>query len=80
MTLRPEQIGDRGQRYEVRFFTKDDNQDVDPHRVMGWAPTPGGARDMVKVWMRRPSTACVWVVDRQPDAPINEYSEKPDAD
>ena len=64
MTLRPEQIGDRGQRYEVRY--RDDRTLPDQMRPIGWTNDLEDARSMAAGWLLRKTPGLVVrVVDRQ---------------
>lgn len=63
MTLPQAQVGDRDQRYEVRFTTKGDAAE----HVLGWHDEPEGAQRMADGWTKRPSTGRAWVVDRAAD-------------
>lgn len=63
MTLAVERIGDKGQRYEVRYF---DYDGVEPrsHKTLGWTDDAGHADAMVRSWRLRPSVSHVWLCDR----------------
>jgi hypothetical protein len=69
MTLRPEQIGDKGQRYEIRFST-DESRET---QVLGWADDAELAKRMANAWKLRPGTTDAWVFDRQADKPTTLY-------
>ncbi len=56
-------VGDQGQRYEVRFERKDDIT----YRTLGWTMTLKSARDMQKTWRKAPGVERVWIVDRCAD-------------
>lgn len=58
MTLSPEKIGDKGQRFEIRYF-----EDGAEH-VMGWSDNRTGADNMATAWLLRPGVESVWVIDR----------------
>lgn len=60
MTFRPEQIGDKGQRYEVRYAEEGFPQP----KTLGWASTLSGAEELAAAWRLRPYTTAAWVVDR----------------
>lgn len=62
MTLSPHRIGDKGQRFEVRYA---DNEDGENGKPFGWSPTKEGAEQMAAAWRLRPSIGLVWVVDRE---------------
>lgn len=62
MTLAPHQIGDRGQRYEVRYRENDEM----PHKRLGWSEAEKGAEQMRKAWRLRPGVTHCWIVDRGP--------------
>lgn len=64
MTFRPDQIGDKGQRYEVRYAVA--GMQLDEFKVVGWSNSRSGADQLVAAWQLRPSVHCVWVIDRQP--------------
>ena len=54
-------VGDRGQRYEVRW------QDLDgAEKVLGWAADSDGAQQMAEAWAKAPYVARAWVLDREP--------------
>lgn len=60
MTLTPEQIGDKGQRYEVHcagYCGPDD-------RVIGWSVDVDGAIKMATAIMLAPSATDAHVIDR----------------
>ena len=58
-------IGDRGQRYEVRYSSLDDNGQAKPEvKVFGWAITLGGAATMVSAINLHPSMTNPRVWDR----------------
>lgn len=64
MTLRPDQIGDRGQRYEVRY--RDEDTPKGRHQTVGWSNDLPGAEQMANAWRLRPGTGLVvWIADRQ---------------
>ena len=63
MTLPPEKIGDKGQRYEVRY--RDVGEMVVAPKTLGWSSTREGARKMVKAWKKRPECLRVWFIDRR---------------
>ncbi|WP_431861485.1 hypothetical protein [Azospirillum sp.] len=68
MTLPADRIGDNGQRYEVRGYI----EETDVVEPIGYANDKDGAdqlRDAANLWPRYDT---VWVVDRQPQPPINE--------
>ncbi len=70
MTLPPHRIGDKGQRYEVRYRDEDDAIDV--RRTIGWSNDLAGAEGMAAAWRLRPSAEHVWIVDRQPESKPGE--------
>lgn len=59
MTLPPERIGDKGQRYEARY------EDPDGEHVIGWGNSAAGAQTLADAMKLRPSTIRAWVVDRE---------------
>lgn len=63
MTFPPQRIGDKGQRYEIRWRRSDDAPQT--HRRLGWATKESGAREMRAAWWKAPDVAEVWIVDRQ---------------
>lgn len=62
MTLRHDQIGDRGQRYEVRY--RDKTCVGVPHKVIGWTNSEPDAEQMAAAWRLRPGMPIAWVRDR----------------
>jgi len=63
MTLPPQRIGDKGQRYEIRF--RKDSDALGTQRVLGWSAKWRGAREMRDAWWDAPDVAEVWIVDRE---------------
>jgi hypothetical protein len=63
MTLPPQRIGDKGQRFEIRFRKEVDEPQT--HRVLGWATNWRGAREMRDAWWDAPDVDEVWIVDRE---------------
>ncbi len=61
--LDPAVIGDKGQRFEVRF--RENGVMIMPPRVLGWSKTRSGARKMVRAWKKKPGVTHVWIYDRQ---------------
>ena len=59
MTLTPNRIGDKGQRYEVKFLLKDEVT------TLGFSQTAAGADRMIDVWSQHPTKPYVWAVDRK---------------
>lgn len=57
-------VGDRGQRYEVRYFNEDGAE-----KIFGWTDDPTGGA-MVESIKLHPSMSRPRVVDRQPGEPI----------
>lgn len=66
MTLPPEKIGDKGQRFQIKFRAPDDGSDGD--HCLGYAGTSNGAERMAEAWRKHPRGYLVWVVDRDADA------------
>lgn len=66
MTLTPQRIGDRGQRYEVRY-KKHDDKDNRTYKF-GWCVRRDSAEEMVAAWKQNPEVSECWVVDRRPDS------------
>jgi len=60
MTLNASQIGDKGQRYEIRFLYEGDVG----FRVIGWTDSPDAAERLAVSWAGNPSVEKVWVFDR----------------
>jgi len=63
MTLPPSRIGDKGQRYEVRWREPEDARDT--WRVLGFASKASGAREMRDAWWTFRNVDDVWIVDRE---------------
>lgn len=61
MTLTPDKIGDKGQRFEVRYR---ENNEL-PFKVLGWSDTRAGAMKLVRTWKLRPGVTHCWHYDRQ---------------
>lgn len=61
MTLRPNQIGDKGQRYEIRFAEEGDSA----MRPLGWSDELQAAEKMAASWRLKPSVRACIVVDRR---------------
>ena len=72
MTLPPERIGDKGQRFEVKFSR--DVEALDDEHVLGWADDLISAEAMASAWRLHPQGYYVWVVDRQAPT-VNEAKE-----
>lgn len=71
MTLKPHQIGDKGQRYEARAT----NYPKDGENVIGWSDTRDGALAMCDAIARNPRVTHTRVIDRFPSTinePIND--------
>ncbi len=62
MTLPPERIGDKGQRYQITYSAYENASD---ERCLGYAETLEDAQRMAASWRLRPEHYFVWVVDRQ---------------
>lgn len=65
MTLPPEKIGDKGQRFRVDYWPPEAGHDV---RCLGYAPTREGAEQMADIWRKHPQKYIVSVTDREPKA------------
>ena len=65
MTFRPDQIGDHGQRWEIRYRIAGEME----HRVVGWAGDLFGAKAMAEAWRQHPDGEMTWIVDRNKTAP-----------
>lgn len=63
MTLPPSRIGDKGQRFEVRY--QRDGDAPESHRVLGWTEKIKGAQEMRDGWRKAPEVSKVWIVDRE---------------
>ena len=74
MTLQPNQLGDQGQRYEVRYIEGEDDE-TKPVPVLGWSDDLERAQRMATNWELRPSVTAAWVVDRHIPPPVNEYKD-----
>ena len=61
MTSRPEQNGDKGQRYEIRYAEDGFSQ----MKTLGWSDTREGADRLSSAWAKRLTTRACIVVDRQ---------------
>jgi len=53
-------VGDKGQRYEVRYKDEQDNE-----KIAGWAGNATGAADFVKAIQLHPSFHSPKIIDRQ---------------
>lgn len=62
MTLPPERIGDKGQRYQIKYISAQD--DMEDDRTLGYSTTLSGAEQMADAWRRHPEKYFVWIVDR----------------
>ena len=62
MTLPPERIGDKGQRYVVHYHTRSEGLGVD--KVLGYSNDLDGADRMMRAWLSAPDVVDVWVEDR----------------
>jgi hypothetical protein len=72
MTLPPQKIGDKGQRYQVKYA---ENVDHPEDATLGYSDTKEGAERMAAAWRAHPSKPYVWIVDRQ--APITNVAAYP---
>jgi hypothetical protein len=59
MTLPPEKIGDKGQRFEILYIERM------AVRRLGWAGKFEGAVQMRDAWRSRPSNPFTWINDRE---------------
>lgn len=63
-------VGDRGQRFEVRYHQRKEVPELPgswvagEEKVFGWATTRRGANQMAEAWVKAPSVFDVWIVDR----------------
>lgn len=69
MTLPPEKIGDKGQRYAVKYKGGRESQ---PERTLGYSPTKEGAEAMAAAWTSHPEEYDVWIVDREQPAELGQ--------
>ncbi len=69
MTLPPEKIGDKGQRFQIKYSADVDATDDD--RTLGYVGTREGAEQMAEAWRKHPEGYFVWIVDRHQKV-INE--------
>ena len=76
MTLPPNKIGDRGQRYEVRYVL---HADLDTIRVLGWTDSQDEAFKMADTFMLAPYVERAWTHDRQPapEPPFDPWEHLP---
>ena len=58
-------VGDRGQRYEIRMTGYGPN--APGESVLGWADTPGAAQDMMDAILTAPGCTGARVIDRLAD-------------
>lgn len=68
MTLTPEKIGDKGQRFEVRAM----GYPNDGSNVIGWTNDAERAEVMMKSIRKAPRCTCAWIVDRKPADEIED--------
>jgi hypothetical protein len=61
-------IGDRGQRYEVRMTGYGPN--APGESVLGWASTLEGAHDMMTTILKAPGCTSATIFDRQEDKKV----------
>lgn len=66
MTLPPERIGDKGQRYEVRATGYPKAEES----VIGWSADLDGAEKMADAIGCAPSCTSTLIFDRQENAPV----------
>lgn len=72
MTLPPDKIGDKGQRFQIKYSA--DMDAMDDEHCLGYAGTRDGAEQMAAAWRMHPAKYYVWIVDRA--APVtNEEKE-----
>lgn len=62
MTLPPEKIGDKGQRFQIKYSA--DMTAIDDEHCLGYAGTEEGAEQMAEAWRKHPAGYYVWIVDR----------------
>jgi hypothetical protein len=63
VTLPPQRIGDKGQRYEIRFYLQ--SEPWEDERPLGYAPTLKDAREMRDAWLKRTDIGECFILDRQ---------------
>jgi hypothetical protein len=63
-----DRVGDRGQRYEIRYFKLPEDVNTKPteEKVFGWAGDAAGAEKMRAACALAPWCYLSWVVDREP--------------
>ncbi|EFO32480.1 hypothetical protein TRICHSKD4_2279 [Roseibium sp. TrichSKD4] len=64
MTLPPERLGDKGQRYEVHCVGYPERAD----NIIGWTGTREGAIELGLSTLKAPSASIVYTLDRETDA------------
>jgi hypothetical protein len=69
MTLPPQRIGDKGQRYEVRFRLEKEHPEDE--RPLGWATSLKGAREMRDGWWKRSDVMDCFILDREIGKRVN---------
>lgn len=62
MTRPTTALGDKGQRFEIRYADADDTAS---EQVLGYASTQEKAEGMAASWRKHPEGYLVWVVDRE---------------
>jgi hypothetical protein len=73
MTLPADKIGDKGQRFQIKY-SRDENAMDDEH-TLGYAHTRMGAEQMAEAWRKHPEQYFVWIVDRHAPV-INEATAR----
>lgn len=71
MTLPPEKIGDKGQRYEVHCIGYGGPGD----RVVGWSDNLDGAEKMARAIMLAPSCTGAHVLDRETRVTVASFEK-----
>ena len=74
MTLPPEKIGDKGQRFQIKYSRH--MNAMDDEHTLGYADTQEGADQMANIWRKHPEAYFVWTVDRHATV-VNEAAPKP---
>lgn len=69
MSLSAQRIGDKGQRYEIRWRRREDARET--HRSLGLAMKERGAREMRDAWRNAPHVDEVWIFDRETGKRVN---------
>lgn len=63
MMFRSEQIGQRWNRFEVRYLTHEDVATNATPKALGGTPTRDGSEELADAWRKHADAYSVWVVD-----------------